>query len=115
MEKLSGVKLCPTLSPRAKSLIGQILGTSMTQALYKLYTHKHRKLLHIMSLPPTDKNVYPHMRLAYLLINVIWKAIQVGSSKGSCPYYLAPSRGEVVARAGPRNGDTDDPRVSTPI
>ena len=35
-------------------------------------------------------------------------------AKGSCPYYLAPSRGGVEARAGPHDADTENPIMSTP-
>ena len=58
--------LCPTLSPRAKSMFGQQLGASMMQAPYNLCTRKHGNQLHIMSLPPTDKNLYLHIRLSHL-------------------------------------------------
>ena len=38
----------------------------------------------------------------------------INSLQGSCPYYLAPSRGEVEATVGPHNGDTENPIMSTP-
>ena len=44
----NGVELCyicPTLSPRAESLFGQPPGTSITQALYNLYTRKKKKTI----------------------------------------------------------------------
>ena len=39
---------------------------------------------------------------------------QFEDDKGSCPYYLAPSRGGVEATAGPHDGDTENPIMSTP-
>ena len=46
-------------------------------------------------------------------VNLVRQAL-IRSAKGSCPYYLAPSRGGVEARAGPHNGDTENPIMSTP-
>ena len=45
----------------------------MTEARHNLYTQKRGKPLRIMSLPPTDKNLYLHVRRAHLQM-LIWKA-----------------------------------------
>ena len=55
------------------ALYGQPTGTSMTQAPYNLYTRKHWKPLRIMLLPPTDTNLYLHVRRAHLQM-LLWKA-----------------------------------------
>lgn len=55
------------------SLYGQPAGPSMTQARYNLYTRKQGKLLRILSLPPTDQNLYLHVRRAHLQM-LLWKA-----------------------------------------
>ena len=54
-------------------LYGQPTGTSMTQARYNLYTRKQPKPLRIMLLPPTDTNLYLHVRRAHLQM-LLWKA-----------------------------------------
>jgi hypothetical protein len=55
------------------ALYGQPTETSMTQARYNLYTRKQGKPLCIMSLPPTDINLYLHVRCAHLQM-LLWKA-----------------------------------------
>ena len=55
------------------ALYGQPQGTSMTEARHNLYTQKRGKPLRIMPLPPTDKNLYLHVRRAHLQM-LIWKA-----------------------------------------
>ena len=45
----------------------------MTLARYKLYTRKQGKPLRIMLLPPTDTNLYLHVRCAHLQM-LFWKA-----------------------------------------
>ena len=49
-------------------------GTSMTQARYNMYTRKQAKPLRIMLLPPTDTNLYLHVRRAHLQM-LLWKAV----------------------------------------
>ena len=48
------------------ALYGQPSGSSMTQARYNLYTRKQGKPMHIMSLPPTDLNLFLHVKRAQL-------------------------------------------------
>ena len=55
------------------ALYGQPTGTSMTQAQHSMYTRKNGKPLRIMSLPPTDTNLYLHVRRAHLQM-LLWKA-----------------------------------------
>ena len=55
------------------ALYGQPTGTSVTQARYNLYTRKQAKPLRIMLLPPTDTNLYLHVRRAHLQM-LLWKA-----------------------------------------
>ncbi len=55
------------------ALYGQPACTSMTNARYNLYTRKQGKPLRIMSLPPTDTNLYHHVRRAHLQM-LLWKA-----------------------------------------
>ena len=45
------------------ALYVQPTGTSMTQAWYNLYTRNQGKPLAIMLLPPTDTNLYLHVRV----------------------------------------------------
>lgn len=55
------------------ALYGQPSGTSMMQARHDMYTRKQGKPLQIMSLPPTDINLYMHVRRAHLQV-MLWKA-----------------------------------------
>ena len=55
------------------ALYGQLTGISMTQTRYNLYTCKQRKPLRIMLLPPTDTNLYIHVRHAHMEM-LLWKA-----------------------------------------
>ena len=48
------------------ALYGQPSGSSMTQARYNLYTRKQGKPMRIMSLPPTDLNLFLHVKRAHL-------------------------------------------------
>ena len=57
------------------ALYGQPPGSSMTQARYNLYTRKQGKPMRIMSLPPTDLNLFLHVKRAhYILQMLLWKA-----------------------------------------
>ena len=55
------------------ALYGQPSGSSMTQACYNLYTRKQGKPMRIMSLPPTDLNLFLHVKRAHLQM-LLWKA-----------------------------------------
>ena len=55
------------------ALYGQPSGSSMTQARYNLYTRKRGKPMRIMSLPPTDLNLFLHVKRAHLQM-LLWKA-----------------------------------------
>ena len=55
------------------ALYGQPSGSSMTQARYNLYTRKQAKPMRIMSLPPTDLNLFLHVKRAHLQM-LLWKA-----------------------------------------
>ena len=55
------------------ALYGQPTGTSMTHARFNRYTRKQGKPLRIMLLPPTDTNLYLHVRRAHLQV-LLWKA-----------------------------------------
>ena len=57
-------------------------------------------------------NTVDNTHVYYIACNVI-PAVAI-IPKGFCPYYLAPSRGGVEARAGPHDGDTENPIMSTP-
>ena len=48
------------------ALYGQQEGTMMSQARYRLYTRKCGKLLKLMSLPPTERNLLLHILRAQL-------------------------------------------------
>lgn len=48
------------------ALYGQVPGTTMNAARYHLYTKKPGKHLKIMSLPPTDVNLFQHILRAHL-------------------------------------------------
>ena len=48
------------------ALYGQCRGTTMGEARYRLYTRKSGKLLKLMSLPPTEKNLFFHIMRAHL-------------------------------------------------
>ena len=50
------------------ALYGQQQGTAMREARYRMYTRKSGKLLKIMSLPPTEKNLYLHILRAHLQV-----------------------------------------------
>ena len=68
-------------------LYGQPTGTSMTQARYNLYTRKQAKPLRILLLPPTDTNLYLHVRRTHLQM-LLWKAAdQQGSPDVSIADY----------------------------
>ena len=69
------------------ALYGQPTGTSMTQARYNLYTCKQAKPLRIMLLPPTDTNLYLHVRRAHLQM-LLWKA---ADQQGPRDVYIAYS------------------------
>ena len=62
------------------ALYGRPTGTSMTQARYSLYTRKQGKPLRIMLLPPTDTNLYLHVRRAHLQMLLSKAADQQGPS-----------------------------------
>ena len=49
-----------------RALYGQSPGTTMGEARYRLYTRKSGKLLKLMSLPPTEKNIFFHIMRAHL-------------------------------------------------
>ena len=55
------------------ALYGQPSSRSMTQAHYNLYTRKQGKPMRIMSMPPTDLNIFLHVKLAHLHM-LLWKA-----------------------------------------
>ena len=55
------------------ALYGQPSGSSMTQARYNVYTRKQGKPMRIMSLPPTDLNLFLHVKRAHLQM-LLWKA-----------------------------------------
>ena len=55
------------------ALYVQPSGSSMTQARYNLYTRKQGKPMRIMSLPPTDLNLFLHVKRAHLQM-LLWKA-----------------------------------------
>ena len=63
------------------ALYGQPSGSSMTQARYNLYTRKQGKPMRIMSLPPTDLNIFLHVKRAHLQM-LLWKAAdQLGDAR----------------------------------
>ena len=69
------------------ALHGQPTGTSMTQARYNLYIRKQGKPQRILLLPPTDTNLYLHVRRAHLQM-LLWKAAdQQGSPDVSIAEY----------------------------
>ena len=49
------------------------VASSMTQARYNVYTRKQGKPMRIMSLPPTDLNLFLHVKRAHLQM-LLWKA-----------------------------------------
>ena len=55
------------------AMYGQPPGTTMNDARYNLYTKKKGKLIRIMTLPPTDRNLLEHMKRAHLAM-ILWKA-----------------------------------------
>ena len=55
------------------ALYGQPSGSSMTEARYNLYTRKQGKPMRIMSLPPTDLNLFLHVKRTHLQM-LLWKA-----------------------------------------
>ena len=55
------------------ALYGQPSSSSMTQARCNLYTCKQRKPMHIMSLPPTDPNIFLPVKRAHLQM-LLWRA-----------------------------------------
>jgi len=48
------------------ALYGQPLGTTMTEACYRIYSRKTGKPMRIMALPPIEANLYLHFRRAHL-------------------------------------------------
>ena len=48
------------------ALYGQPSSSSMTQARYNVYTRKQGTPMRIMSLPPTDLNLFLHVKRAHL-------------------------------------------------
>ena len=67
------------------ALYGQPTSTSMIQARYNMYTRKQAKPLRIMLLPPTDTNLYLHVRPAHLQM-LLWKA---ADQQGPPDVYIA--------------------------
>ena len=55
------------------ALYGQPSGSFMTQARYNLYTRKQGTPMRIMSLPPTDLNLFLHVKRTHLEM-LLWKA-----------------------------------------
>ena len=69
------------------ALYGQPSGSSMTQARYNVYTRKQGKPMRIMSLPPTDLNLFLHVKRSHLQM-LLWKAAdQLGPPDGSITEY----------------------------
>ena len=57
------------------ALYGQPSSSSMTQARYNVYTRKQGTPMRIMSLPPTDLNLFRHVKRAHLQLHMLlWKA-----------------------------------------
>ena len=55
------------------ALYGQALGTTMSEARYRIYSRKKGKPMHIMEIPPTEANLYILVRRAHLQM-MLWKA-----------------------------------------
>ena len=55
------------------ALCGQALGTTMSEARYRIYSRKKGKPMRIMAIPPTEANLYILVRRAHLQM-MLWKA-----------------------------------------
>ena len=55
------------------AMYGQSPGTSMSEARHSMYSRKTGKPMRVMALPPTETNLYLHVRRAHLQ-TMLWKA-----------------------------------------
>ena len=63
------------------ALYGQPLGTTTSEARYRIYSRKTGKPIRIMALPPTEVNLYLHVCRAHLQITLWEAADQQGPPK----------------------------------
>jgi len=55
------------------AMYGQPVGTTMSEARYRMYCRKNGRPMRIMALPPTEANLYLHVSRAHLQ-TMLWKA-----------------------------------------
>ena len=72
---------------------GQPLGTTMSEERYTIYSRKTGKPMRIMALPPTEANLYIHVRRAHLQM-MLGKAVdQQGPAKVDITQWTSHSLG----------------------
>jgi len=72
-EDATDVDLMETGQRFFAAMYGQPPGTSMNVARYQIYSRKQGKPMRIMALPPTETNLFLHVRRAHLQM-MLWKA-----------------------------------------